>query len=80
MRLKAALHSNTALVCAVALVQFGLFEAGMRLRGGTEAAPEFQKLFTPDPVVGYRLKPGATARFKTADFDTRITIKPGRRA
>ena len=74
MRLKAALHSNTALVCAVALVQFGIFEAGMRLRGGTEAAPEFQKLFTPDPVLGYRLKPGATARFRTADFDTRITI------
>lgn len=74
MRLKAALHSNTALVCAVALVQFGLFEAGMRLRGGTEAAPEFQKLFTPHPVLGYRLKPGATARFTTADFDTRIAI------
>lgn len=74
MRIKAALHSNAALLCAVALVQFGLFEAGMRLGGGTEAAPEFQQLFTPDPVVGYRLRPGASARFKTADFDTRISI------
>ena len=46
----------------------------MRLRGGTEAAPEFQRLFTPDPVLGYRLKPGATARFTTAEFDSRITI------
>ena len=74
MRIKAALTSNAALLCAVILVQFGLFEAGLRLTGGTEAAPEFQRLFTPDPVLGYRLKPGATARFTTADFDTRITI------
>jgi lysophospholipase L1-like esterase len=74
MRIKAVLHSNAALLSAVALVQFGLFEAGMRLKGGTEAAPEFQKLFTPDPVVGYRLKPGSSAQFKTADFDTRISI------
>lgn len=74
MRIKAALTSNPALLCAVILVQFGLFEAGLRLKGGTEAAPEFQRLFTPDPVLGYRLRPGATARFTTADFDTRITI------
>ena len=74
MRIKAALQSNTVLLCAVVLVQFGLVEAGYRLRGGSEAAPEFQRLFTPDPVLGYRLKPGATARFTTAEFDSRITI------
>jgi len=74
MRIKAALPSNLALLCAVILVQFGLIEAGYRLKGGSEAAPEFQGLFTPDPVLGYRLKPGATARFQTADFDSRITI------
>jgi lysophospholipase L1-like esterase len=74
MRILAALHSNAALLCAVVLVQFGLIEAGYRLRGGSEAAPEFQTLFTPDPVLGYRLKPGATARLTTAEFDSRITI------
>ena len=74
MRIKAALTSNAALLCAVILLQFGIFESGLRLKGGTEAAPEFQKLFMPDPVIGYRLKPGAVARFRTADFDTRITI------
>jgi hypothetical protein len=74
MRIKAALQSNAVLLCAVVIAQFGLIEAGFRLRGGSEAAPEFQRLFTPDPVLGYRLKPGATARFTTAEFDSRITI------
>jgi len=74
MRVKAVLQSNAALLCAVAIVQFGLFEAGLRLKGGTEAAPEFQRLFMADPALGYRLKPGATARFKTAEFDTSIAI------
>ena len=74
MRIKAALQSNAALLCAVIVVQFGLFETGLRLKGGTEAAPEFQRLFTTDPRLSYRLRPGATARFKTADFDTQIEI------
>ena len=74
MQVKAALQSNAALLCAVVIVQFALFEAGLRLKGGSEAAPEFQKLFMQDPVIGYRLKPGATARLRTADFDTPITI------
>jgi len=55
-------------------VQFGLFEAGLRLKGGSEAAPEFQRLFTSDPRISFRLRPGATARFRTADFDTQIAI------
>jgi hypothetical protein len=74
MGTKSALRSGTALMCAVVLVEFGLFEGFLRIKGGTEASPEFQRLFTPDPSVGYRLKAGATARFVTADFDTRITI------
>ncbi len=56
------------------LAQFFLFEAGLRLVGGSEAAPVFQQLFLQDPVVGYRLKPGARARYRTADFDTDILI------
>lgn len=74
MRVKAVLQSNAALLCAVAIVQFGLFEAGLRLKGGSEAAPEFQRLFMADPTLGYRLRPGATARFRTAEFDTSIAI------
>ncbi len=67
-------RSNVAVLCAVVVVEFALFEAGFRLKGGSEAAPEFQRLFMPDPYIGYRLAPGASARFTTADFDTRITI------
>jgi lysophospholipase L1-like esterase len=74
MGIRTAFTSSAALLCAVIIVEFGLFEAGFRLKGGTEAAPEFQRLFTPDASIGYRLKPGAAARFTTADFDTRITI------
>jgi len=74
MRVKAVLQSNAVLLCAVVIVQFGLFEAGLRLAGGSEAAPEFQRLFMPDQALGYRLKPGATAHFKTTEFDTSIVI------
>jgi hypothetical protein len=62
------------LFAAIMLAQFLLFEVGLRLVGGSEAAPVFQQLFLQDPVVGYRLKPGARARFRTADFDTDIAI------
>ena len=74
MRLQTILRSNAVVLCAVILVEFGLFEAGLRLKGGSEAAPEFQRLFTPDPVLGYRLKPGSAAHFTTAEFDTDIRI------
>ncbi len=66
--------SRLLLFAAIMLAQFFLFEAGLRLAGGSEAAPVFQQLFLQDPVVGYRLKPGASARFRTADFDTDIRI------
>jgi SGNH hydrolase-like domain, acetyltransferase AlgX len=66
--------SRLVLFAVILLVQFGLFEAGLRLAGGSEAAPVFQQLFMSDPEVGYRLRPGARAHFKTADFETDIVI------
>ena len=56
------------------LVQFGLFEAGLRIHAGSEAAPVFQQLFTRDPEIGVRLRPGASARFKTSEFEADIVI------
>jgi hypothetical protein len=66
--------SRILLFAAVMLVEFALFEAGLRLKGGSEAAPVFQQLFTRDAEVGLRLKPGARAHFKTASFETDIAI------
>ncbi len=58
----------------VLVVQFGLFEVGLRTWGSSEAAPAFQGLFTPDAAAGYRLEPGARVRFTTSEFDTQIVI------
>ena len=69
MRLRRAL-----LILAIAAAQFALFEAALRTWGHSEAAPAFQALFTPDPVIGYRLRPGARVRFATAEFDTQISV------
>lgn len=66
--------TRLALFAAIMLAMFCVFEAGLRLAGSSEAAPVFQQLFLQDPVVGYRLRPGAKARFKTADFETEIVI------
>jgi lysophospholipase L1-like esterase len=63
-----------ALFSAILLVQFALFEAGLRRWGSSEAAPTFQGLFTGDAAMGYRLKPGARIRFATSEFDTNIAI------
>lgn len=65
---------RTALLAAIGLAQFFLFEAGMRMYGHSEAALSFQSLFMPDRTVGYRLRPHASTRYVTAEFDTRITI------
>jgi lysophospholipase L1-like esterase len=65
---------RAAVFGAVTLVLFVVFEAGLRIAGGSEAAPEFQRLFMPDATIGYRLKPGAQVRFKTDEFDTDIAI------
>lgn len=62
------------MLAVVLAVQFGLFEAALRTWGSSEAAPAFQGLFINDPVIGYRLKPGARVRFATAEFDTGIAI------
>src|SRR5262249_23916568 len=56
------------------VVEFGLLEASLRLRVGTEAAPEFQSLFTDDEQVGHRLRPGAQARYTTPEFSTDLKI------
>jgi len=58
----------------IMFLQFGIFEVALRTWGSSEAAPAFQGLFTADPEIGYRLKPGARVRFTTAEFDTEIAI------
>jgi lysophospholipase L1-like esterase len=63
-----------ALLGVIVLVQFQIFEAGLRLWGSSEAAPSFQGLFEDDPAAGYRLKPNAQIRFATSEFDTEIAI------
>lgn len=63
-----------ALLGIIIVVQFGLLEAGMRRWGSSEAEPGFQRLFTTDPVIGYRLAPHARTRFTTVEFDTDIAI------
>ncbi len=62
-----------ALACAFAL-GFGAFEGGMRLAGGSEAAPAFQRLFMPDPRIGHRLRPGARTHYATPEFAADIAI------
>ncbi len=68
-------HLRRAALCALILaLQFVVFEAALRTWGSSEAAPAFQGLFTNDPTIGYRLKPGARVRFATSEFDTDIAI------
>lgn len=62
------------LLVVILVLQFFVFEAGLRTWGSSEAAPAFQGLFTPDSAAGYRLKPGARVRFTTSEFDTEIAI------
>jgi lysophospholipase L1-like esterase len=65
---------RVALFGAILALQFAVFEVGLRTWGSSEAAPAFQGLFESDPVLGYRLKPGARVRFATDEFDTDIRI------
>lgn len=68
------IRSKLLLFVAVCAVQFVVFELALRWWGGTEAAPAFQRLFMADDNIGYRLKPGVTTRFETAEYATDITI------
>lgn len=63
---------RVVLFLAVLALQFGVFEAALRVWGSSEAAPSFQGLFVGDPLIGYRLKPNARVRFTTSEFDTNI--------
>lgn len=63
-----------ALFAAIVLLQFVVFEIGMRTWGSSEASPAFQGLFMDDPVIGYRLQPGARTHFSTIEFAADIAI------
>jgi lysophospholipase L1-like esterase len=62
------------LLTAVFVAQFAVFELGMRAVGGSEAAPAFQRLFINESPIGHRLRPGASTRFKTSEFEADISI------
>jgi lysophospholipase L1-like esterase len=63
-----------ALFLVIVIAQFGVFEAALRTWGSSEAAPAFQGLFESDPVLGYRMKPGARTHFKTSEFAADIAV------
>lgn len=65
---------RVAIFLVIVAVQFAIFEMALRVWGSSEAAPAFQGLFLQDPDVGFRLKPGARTRYRTAEFDTLIAI------
>ena len=63
-----------AALAGIVLAQFAVFETALRIVGGSEAAPVFQRLFLDDPVIGYRLRPSTAVHFTTSDFSTDISI------
>jgi lysophospholipase L1-like esterase len=71
-----AVGRRLAIFAAIVLAELAAFEIGLRVAGGSEAAPAFQRLFMPDPVIGYRLRPSTAVRFTTDDFSTDIRIGP----
>jgi hypothetical protein len=63
-----------AALAGIGILQFAVFETALRVAGGSEAAPAFQRLFVDDPFIGYKLRPSTSIRFTTADFSTDIAI------
>lgn len=66
--------SRLALLAVIATAWFAVFEGALRLHGGSEASPAFQRLFMPDPATGHRLRPDTSTRFTTSEFSTTIAI------
>lgn len=67
-------RGRLALLAVIILAWFGVFEASLRVAGSSEADPTFRRLFTLDPVIGYRLHPSTSIRFTTSEFSTDISI------
>jgi lysophospholipase L1-like esterase len=74
MRLGVLFKSRWFVIATIVACQFVAFEVALRLAGGSEAAPEFQRLFVNDPRIGHRLRPGAQTRFRTTEYETTISI------
>lgn len=66
--------ARLALLVVILAAEFVALEAGLRWHGGTEASPGFQQLFMQDPLVGHRLRPGASTRYATPEFTTDLAI------
>lgn len=65
---------RVALIVLVLTGEFAVLEAGLRMFGRMEAEPTFQRLFMPDDRIGYRLRPGTSSTYSTAEFTTALTI------
>ncbi len=72
--MRSSIGGRLALLLAIAVLELALFEGGLRLNAGSEAAPGFRELFMPDDRTGYRLRPGASTHFVTSEFESDIAI------
>jgi lysophospholipase L1-like esterase len=63
-----------ALIFLILIGEFAVLEAGLRIFARTEADPAFQRLFVPDNRIGYRLSPGTSSTYSTAEFSNALTI------
>ncbi len=66
--------ARAGVLALILAAEFALLEAGMRVAGGSEAAPSFQQIFMQDPQVGHRLKPLARTVYSTVEFSTGLSI------